>query len=321
MGIDNPAPSQIVTTVFGLTKAQLWPIVQAAAGERVASFDIAIEHEVQGNYGCQGEKAIPTFTYTSPSGRTRAVSIFGKYFYRTGPAESQQYAFLEKHSAPIPRMFGALYDPDGREMLFLEYVDSSPEAQADRTLHQLRDQCVLLARFNGITPSRDYRAWLEDCGEGVIHSVASAEGTLERLWERAVRRELGESLRRFCADEVGKLCHLQRLARDVAVRAAQMESGLLHTDFARENTGRRRETGELLLLDIEFVGLGPRFFDIGCLLGPRVSSARAQARRRVLSQHYLEAYARAGGAPPPLSDFDQQTHVLALAGLLRSLAW
>ncbi len=59
-----------VTPVFGLSKAQLQPIVENIAGGPVTSFDVSIQHEVRGHYGIMGDKLIPTFLYASRQGAT-----------------------------------------------------------------------------------------------------------------------------------------------------------------------------------------------------------------------------------------------------------
>lgn len=50
------------TPVFGLTKAELWPIVEEAAGEKIESFDISMGHPRPEPYGFTAEKEMPTFT-------------------------------------------------------------------------------------------------------------------------------------------------------------------------------------------------------------------------------------------------------------------
>ena len=69
MGGSSRESGNTATPVFGLTKAQLRPVVEEIAGEPVDCFDIAIEREVEGQYGYQADKVIPTFMYTTASGR------------------------------------------------------------------------------------------------------------------------------------------------------------------------------------------------------------------------------------------------------------
>ena len=321
VGSDTPKPPEDATRVFGLTKAQLWPIVEAAVGEAVALCEISFEHELPRNYGYQAEKAIPTFTCTTKAGAVRRVTVFGKHFYRTGPAESVQYGFLAAHDAPIAQMYGRLYDAENREMLFLEHLDTSPEAQSLQPPGRLRDFLSVTARLNAIRPSPKYRSWLEGWESTCLGWIAGAERDLEGIWEHACRGELGDELRDFCAEGDSKLKQAQSIARRVAARASRMEQGLIHSDLSRENTGRRHATGELLILDIEFVHLGPRFFDIGPYLGGAAGSDPSDPSLRELAQHYLDEYARWGGSAPESDEFLDDLYVMWVAHPLHFLNW
>ena len=75
------------TSVFGLTKAQLQPIVDNIANQPVASFHVTVEHQVRGFSGYSADKVIPTFTYTTQSGHSGKTTVFVKRFRRTGPAK------------------------------------------------------------------------------------------------------------------------------------------------------------------------------------------------------------------------------------------
>ncbi len=307
-----------VTPVFGLTKGELWPIVEEAAGTEVASFDISTAHQRPEPYGYTSEKEIPTFAYVTKAGRAGRVTIFVKRFHRTGPAESQQYRFLQAHQAPIPRMYGVLLDPDGREILFLEHVDASREARSIRAVERLREFVALMARFHAIQPSTEYTAWLEQAPWRFHDRLASAEPALDLIWDHARKGELGQSLKDFCSSCGSGLRQLQSLVRHVTDRCLQMPQTLIHTDFSTENTGRR-QTGELLVLDVEWVSLGPRFFDVAEFLGTPPERWRRDLSQGELTQHYLAEYARWGGSRPSLEAFLDDIRVLWLADKLRYL--
>jgi hypothetical protein len=139
-------PEDSATSVFGLSAAQLRPIVEAAAGEPVASFDISIEHEVEGFYGFAAEKLIPTFSYVTPGGRRDRVTIFAKHSRNPESPEAGKYRFLGAHGVPIPEVYGVARSPECRPVLFIEYVDVSDKALSVRSIEGLLELLSLMAR-------------------------------------------------------------------------------------------------------------------------------------------------------------------------------
>jgi len=82
------------TQVFGLTKAELLPIVEAAAGEPVVSFEVRIAHEVQGPYGAGAEKLVPTFGYVTRGGGRGEAIVFAKRFYEELPGPREAHSTI-----------------------------------------------------------------------------------------------------------------------------------------------------------------------------------------------------------------------------------
>lgn len=312
--------SHEVTPVFGLTKVALWPIVEEAAGTSVASFDVLMEHGQPVPHGGPTEKEIPTFAYTARNDRDGRVTMFVKRITRPGPSEIQQYCFLQAHRAPIPRLYGTLLNPKGGEILFLEHVDMSGEARSHRTLERRREFFALIAHFHAIQPSKEYAAWLNRTIGTVTEEISRAEPALELIWEHACNGELGESLQDFCSSYRQGLHELQSLARYVAERCLQMPQGLVHTDLLIENVGRRHN-GELVLLDLEWVRIGPRYFDAAGWLGRPPDRWPAGLAQGELARHYLEEYARWGGSPPTFEVFMDDVRLMWLAENLRILNW
>ena len=315
MSSDSIGAGDEGTPVFGLTKEQLWPIVEEAAGEAVASFEMCMEHQPPEPYGAAGEKEIPTFDYVAEDGHAGRVTVFVKRYNRTGPAEARQYRCLLDHGAPMPRLYGVLVDSEGRETLFLEHVDASREARSTFQPDGLRDHLALMARFQAIQPSPEFTAWLEQRGP-FADRLVEGELALERIWEHSRNGELGEDLKDFCSSSKRVLRQLQSLARQVTQRSSQMPRGLLHTDFSPENTGRR-ETGERLVMDVEHITFGPRFFDPAEMLGVPSERWYRKLSRNDLARHYLDEYARWGGTPAPLDVFLKDMGILWLASILR----
>ena len=317
------------TPIFGLTKEQLWPIVEEIAAEQVVSFDVGIERSVRGPYGAGGEKLVPTFSYVTRGGERGEAIAFAKRHYEEfpGPGEAYHYLHLAHQDVAIPRMYGALRDDEGREILFLEYVDVITEtregfvADAD----QFSSFLAVLAHFNAIRPSSEYadllRSGMAMWPEPWEARVADAPALLDRIWERADAGELGGALQRTCSSASGALDRLRRLAEQLLDSVKQMEVGLVHNDLGLEHVGRRRQTGDLLLFDLEDTGLTPGFYDVACWLGAPDEVEPRCAAREELAQHYLSEYTRRGGVAPPLGAFLEETHTLWMVGVLSMLHW
>jgi hypothetical protein len=99
------------TPVFGLTKADLWPIVEEAAGETVVSFDIRMEDKRPEPYGFTAEKEIPTFAYVTKTGRAGRVTVFVKRFHRMGVADHRH---LDRSARHIPAKGDRRVRPGGQ---------------------------------------------------------------------------------------------------------------------------------------------------------------------------------------------------------------
>ena len=310
-------------SVFGLTDAQLRPIVEAAAGEYVAAFDIDVEHQVSAEYyGFAADKLIPTFSYLTPEGRRGRVTVFAKHSHNPDSAEPEHYRFLGLHGVPLPRLYGVLRSPKDRPVLFLEYLDMGELSRGAFTPDVRLEFLSLMARFNAVRPSPEYAEWLGQRLRREREDNTSLGGTVEMVWERACDGGLGEELQRFCAEDTARRERLRALADRVAAQAADMELGLVSGDFSFENTGRR-QSGERVMFDVEGIGLGPRFADPAGLLG-RPDSHWPPApypSREVLVEHYLREYARWGGDVPPVDQFLAETRVLRLRGQIGSLGF
>ncbi len=244
--------------------------------------------------------------------------MFIKRFHRTGPAEAHHYAHLQRHGAPIPRMYGVMTDPEGREMLFLEYLEPIGDVHACEhfmsDLHNFRCLLDAAAHFNAVRPYGDYAAQLprKDVGKGLMDACT----TLEHIWEHSCKGDLGEDLKQFCSGSQDKLLQIQALAESLMEPVSQMEMGLIHSDVYPENTGWRRGKRELLILDLEWIGFGPRFYDAASLLGAPDEMQPHYRRRDELARYYMERYARWGGDIAPLSEFMREISALWIAQTL-----
>jgi hypothetical protein len=319
---ETPDDYAEITPVFGLTKAQLCPIVENIANQPVASFHVTVEHQVRGFAGYSADKVIPTFTYTTQAGSAGRATVFVKRFHRTGPAEAHHYAYLQEQDAPIPRMYGAMTDPEGRELLFLEYLDPIGNIRDSERffddLDNFRSCLVSTAHFNAIKPVGDYTDQLprRDVEKGLKEACV----TLERLWKHALDGDMGNTLKHLCSSARDRLSRLQAFAVGLLDPIADMDTGLIHGDVYPENTGWRPGTKELLILDLEWIGFGPRFWDAAMLLGAPDEMHPQRQHREELAQYYLDKYAHWGGEAPSLKHFLEKISVLWTAQRL-SMMW
>jgi len=332
MSAGNVELDDNVTPVFGLTKSQLWPAIErATSGEAVASFDISIEHQVSPeDYGYRGDKVIPTFTYTTRSGRTEKITLFVKRHCDPGPAEAHHYANLVNHQAPIPRMYGTLSDPTQREIIFLEYLDAVTDGDQflDDAEHY-RQFLAVTARFNAIRPTGEYTVRLRrlDVAAGLLggqdwdQRLTRAVSTLDRVWQLACDGELGGDLEELCGASQDKLGRLLAFARGLAEPVSRMATGLCHYDNFPNNLGRRRETGELLTFDLETVGFMPRFWDVAEWLGAPDEVRPLCRPRKELAEYYLEQYTRWAGSAVTVDQFLEEARILWMAWTFSQLWW
>lgn len=297
-------------SVFGLSETQLRPIVKAAVGEPVASFDISIEHQVEGFYGFAAEKLIPTFSYVTPEGRRGRVTVFAKHSHNPESPEAKKYRFLAAHGVPVPQVYGLVRSPEDRPILFLEYLDVSEQAQSVRSAEGLLELLSLMARVNAIQPTPEQTAFLHSWWDGPATEVS----TLELLWEHAQKGDLGDDLQQFCSSRQHDLPRLQAFTRRLDQQMREMAMGVLHNDFSPENTGRRA-TGERVVMDPELVSMGPRFGDVSGWVGRPEDLWQRKENQRDLAEHYLREYARWGGCPPALDQCLEECHLLWVHGL------
>ena len=309
---DDPTP------IFGLAKAQLYPIVTEVAGEPAAAFDIAIEHRVRGRHGFSGEKVIPTFRYETLSGRRGETAVFVKRHYEDHPGyrEAPHYAYLTRHGAPVAGLYRALTDDQHREILFLEHLDvvaepDLPFAETQNDAGRFPAFLAAFARFHAIQPCDEYadllresmahREWSSWWAEPKL--TEKAAGILESVWEHAARGEVGDQVATLCQEARGTLGRLQAMAARWAGTVSQLPIGLAHNDCYPDCVGWRPGTREAVILDLEDVGYGPRFFDVAPWVAPPDEVQPRCWPREQLARHYLSHYEQNGGGHVPQAQF------------------
>jgi hypothetical protein len=289
--------------------------VEELAGEPIASFEVAVEDQLPGHYGYGAEKLVPTITYSTVSNKRGTAKLFVKWSDEPGPREAHHYEHLARHQAPVPRLYGALVSSDRREMIFLELLqpvhDLHPFDRVMKRRSQFPAFLRTAARFNAVQPSAEYAARLRNVASPDLSEWhEKVNGTLDGIWQYASTGDLGQHMRELCASAVAKRPALLKRARRLVEPLSDMPTGLTHNDFYPDSVGKREATGELLLVDLESVGVGPRFADVARWIGPPDDIRPRCFPRRHLAQCYLEEYAQCGGNCPPLSRFLEETRLL-----------
>jgi aminoglycoside phosphotransferase (APT) family kinase protein len=292
-----------------------------AVGAHVRAYAVEARHRVRGPAGYQGDKVIPTFDYTTEDGKHGSLTALAKRFHTPGEREAAHYAHLRAHGAPIPELYLADTDATGREILLLEFleaiVDLDPMAGFLSDPASFGRFLTAAARLNAIRPSPAYASILRPRHLG--GSWEEARDSLTELAELAEAGSLGDALRRSVSELTPGL--LVTLSHRLEERLADVPVGLVHNDHDPANTGIRRATGELLIFDLEFVGIGPRFTDVAGCLGATDAEQPRCLPRAALAAEYLQAYGAAGGDAPSVDVLLVEARVLLIAGTLRMLGW
>ncbi len=312
--------------ISGMPEGAVFPIVANLAGQQVSGFEY--EATTDGTGGNPG-RLIATFTYTTPSGLQESRTTFVKkepaYPFRHGYCEAKYCSWLEKHHAPIPRVFGSYRREDGYSIVFLEYLDEVPpegewpnsKLMADE--QWLRDYLDALARLNAIClPGEKVAELRRDMGLRPDTTnpwspdwrSTPATFLLENIWSLSGQGRLGDEIAQLCGSSQQLLGRLVEVVNRIVTVAGGMDDGLVQGDAAPHHAGRRSETGELVLLDLEDLAIAPRFFDTASCLGAPESIQPRCLSREELGEYYLERYAYYGGDPIPVSQLLEQATAL-----------
>jgi aminoglycoside phosphotransferase (APT) family kinase protein len=319
MNTDHPCNGESPTQIFGLPNSQLEPIVERiAGGEAVASFSVSLDDQLEGHQGYGADKLLPTFAYKTCCGQHGRETVFVKCFHNPDQGESRHYHQLTTASAPIPRWYGAVTTQDGREVIFLEYLHPVVDFMGMlEDEEQFRQFLSVTAHFNAISPPPEYAAALPRRDFG--RELAAVHPVLDRIWAHADSGEIGDDLHSLCSGRPDRLDALRALATGLVRPIADMEVGLLHNDLYPDSVAWRRDTGELLVVDLESIGLGPRFYDVARWLGAPDELQTQALARTSLAEHYLGGYEHWSGRETDRGQFLTEARLLWLAGTLTML--
>jgi len=291
--------------VFCLTEKELYPaLISATRHNNPKIIQVRYEKKLQTDEGYGADKSVPTIIYKSGKGKTKAITIFIKWLHNREHSEAMHYDHVQRLGGPVPHLY-ASYPKNGRELLFLEYLECHPEPDINAEF------ASLTARFNTITPDARYKKQLQT--RDFKNDLISAKETLVQIWNNAVDNMLGKKLHSFCISNKKTLNALIHLADVCADKVINMQKGLIHTDLYPENCGRRATTGELLIIDLEHLAHGPIFFDIARWVG---FPAQDKNHIKSLSQAYLSEYSTLKKDHISFNDFISKAKILWATGVL-----
>jgi len=311
-----------ISPIFEIPFIQLQPIVNKIAGEPVDSFKVQIKDKKMGPSGICGDYLVPTITYLTKSGTSGDITIFVRRPHRKRPGSLQQhhYEYLSNQNVPIPELYGVITDDEGREVLFLEYLDEIiDEEEFLDDEDRARKFLALMARFNTVKLTLDYiaelgrdmarREWSLNWNKWLAWSMYA----LDLLKDRAYKDELGKPLKKLFSTSTDELDKLKKLSRELMNRVNKYGKGYLHGDFYPGNMGWRCRNKELVIFDFEDVIIDVRFFDVATYLGaPDIAEKRCDTRYN-LAEYYLKQYQGYTGEFIDLEEFLKEIYIIWLS--------
>ena len=310
---------------FGLSETQVRPILEAAIGRPIAEFTVQTRPAVQDDPG--GNKRLLTLMYATQDEVPGEATLFAKRCVWKGKSEAVHYRYLASKAVPTARLYGALRDADGEEIIFLERLtgtgfDHHSEAE-------WRSLLSLLARFNACAITPDYATHLHP-----FEQIGKMNGGMWILGLDADRADAQvEADLQACGVRREDRPALCKAARALFTQVAVQPRGLLHQDFRPDNVGWHGLRAETVAFDLHKNALGPRFADVSPYLAfPYWSDSSAflddkgkngVSRREALIRHFLDEYARFGGPTVSPEIFRAETaalfwmHKVSTLGYLR----
>jgi hypothetical protein len=299
--------------IFNIPKDRLLSIFSDIVSEKVEDFHVRYEHRKNSENGIMGEFRIPTVTCRIASGDITEFTLFVRRRKKAdiGRLQAHHYAFLSNKGVPVPRLYGALPDEQGREVIFLEHLEEIAETEEDfyRDMKNLKEFLELMARFNSVRLTVDYAA---EIGWDMAERDFTMNWKTWMTWsifvldyiEKNAEKDLfDERIKRFCRSGEPGINSLKRVALELAYVIPSLTVGYIHGDFLPGNTGWRKDPRELVVFDFEDVLLDTRFYDIAFFIGGWDIEGKHPVTQRELAEIYLENYIRHGGDKINIEDF------------------
>ena len=322
--MEEEEPMEEPNLLSHVTQTQLLELLEAAVGAPIAS--LACEALPGIEQGCSGgNQQLYIFFYTTRDGRAGEVTLFVKRCAWKRRSEAVHYRHLAARGVPTPRLYGALQNHSGEEIIFLEPLTAT-DFRSDSE-EEWRAMLSLLARLNTCPITLDYAPHLHRYKQ--VGRIAGNTWILG-LDANPANEELEASLR-ACGVRDRELSALQQAARTLFAQVAAQPRGLLHQDYLSNNLGWRGDREEMVVFDLHKNALGPRFGDVAPYLALPDWSDSVEfldgaehgtvSRRERLTQHYLDEYARFGGPTVSPLTFGEETAALTWSHKVSALPW
>ena len=211
--------------------------------------------------------------------------------------EARHYAYLHAHGFPACAVYGVAHDAQGREVLFLEYLD---RFYAGGSVPQPLRRPVLALRawLNALPMTPEYGAtlWDNPAGREWLEPGA-AERILALIWEAAESGAVGDDLAALCRANRAAVPRLAAHARELSARVAAVPRALSDGELC---PGSPPGSDALRCFDVHSMGLAPRFSDVVPYLAipEGVHTLRGSPSwepRAGYAAHYARGLARHGG--------------------------
>ena len=313
---------EALLTQFALDESQVLSLLESAVGNLLVSFT-TLPPNTESTHG--GDKRLVSFRCVLPDGEAIEKTVFVKKCVWKHKSEAIHYRYLALNGVPTPRLYGAVENADGEEVIFVEPIRET--GFNEQSAVEWRGMLSLLARFNTCPVTADYERHLhfyEQVGQ------IDANFWVTGLDAHPDAGQIEAGLRAGGVSE-SELPRLTQAARVVFAEVDRHPRGLLHQDFLPDNFGWRGERDELVVFDLHKNSLGPRFADAAPYLGLLDWSGRrafldgpidvTPSLREILTQHYLNECARFGGAQVSIEAFRAETTALFWAHKISVLLW
>ena len=202
---------------FALSEAALLSVLEGAAGEPLAGLAVSASVPDQGS-----DTRLVTFRCALQNGEPWETTLFVKKCVWKGKSEAVHYRCLAAAGVPTPRLYGAVLNADGEEVIFLEPVTSI--GFDDQSEGEWREMLSLLARFNACPITPNYAVYL--------HPYEQVGLLDENLWLTGLNAGLDEAEldAGLTACEVSEqdLPSLKQAASELFAQVEAQPKGLLH---------------------------------------------------------------------------------------------
>jgi hypothetical protein len=254
--------------------AELKNILQPHYQNKIITIDYETSNKTVGKPGICGEYIIPILTIGFDNATRDIKTMFvRKQLDEKESKQAHHYAYLSELGIPMPKMYGAKVDSNGREILILEYAkEICDEKSFFAEERHIRDFIDLSAKFSCLTPpleyfgligrdmgnksdTRDWKTWMP----WSVHVI-------EKIWNLASENHLNKDLKELCSFNEVKI-DLQKNALGLMQKVYSYEIGVVHSDFRPNNMVILPQENKLGLIDFEDIILDVKHYDIAKYLG------------------------------------------------------